>query len=141
MDWSLYTDRHTHPSGSYCIEFVAYERRDGGWDVFAYEEEGACPELEEARVDAEHIFLAHIQSSAEVDGVAATVMERLGDGYRQVVFYREAGSRKTIGKIYTHLQRAGAKHMWVRSINDTDWELVLRRKDFPLAEEIAASNV
>ena len=141
MDWSLYSDRHTHPSGSYCVEFIAYERRDGGWDVFAYEEEGACPELEEARVDAEHIFLAHIHSSGEIDDVAAKIMEGLGDAYQRAVFYREAGSRKTIGKIYTHLQRAGAKHMWVRSVNDSDWELVLRRREFPLAEEIIASNV
>jgi hypothetical protein len=141
VDWNLYTDRHTHPSSSYCVEFVAYERRDGGWDVFAYEEQGACPELEEARVDAEHIFLAHIRSSGEIDGVAETVMESLGDPYHRAVFYHEKGSRKTIGKLYTHLQRAGAKHMWVRSVSDGDWELVLRRKDFPLAEAFIASNV
>jgi hypothetical protein len=141
LDWSLYTDRHTHPSGSYCVEFVAYERRDGGWDVFAYEEEGSCPELEEARVDVEHIFLAHVQSGAEINKVAAAVMENLGSAYRHAVFYRETGGRKIIGKIHTHLQNAGARHMWVRQAATGDWELVIRRKDFALAEQVAGSNV
>ena len=141
MDWSLYTDRHTHPRGSYCIEFVAYERRDGGWDVFAYEEKGACPELEEARVDAEHIFVEHIASAAEIDVVAKAVMEKLGDGYRSAVFYREAGGRRLIGKIQSHLQKAGVGSIWVRSAGNGDWEIVIRRKDFPLGEKIAASNV
>jgi hypothetical protein len=141
MDWSLYTDRHTHPSDSYCVEFVAYERRDGGWDVFAFEPEGSCPELDADRIDAEHIFVERIANSAEIDVVAKSVMEKLGDGYRSAVFYREVGSRRLIGKIQSHLQKAGAGSIWVRSSGSNDWEIVIRRKDFPVAEEIAASNV
>ena len=56
------------------------------------------------------------------------------------VFYREAGSRKLIGKIHMHLQKRGARHAWVRSAGEGDWELVIRRKDFPIAAEVVPSN-
>ncbi|HIC81119.1 MAG TPA: hypothetical protein EYH07_09345 [Kiloniellaceae bacterium] len=141
MDWTAYTDNHTHPSGSYTVEFVAYYRRDSGLDLFAYEPEGSCPELEDGRVDEDHIFLAHLESERELDAAVEAVMARLGAGYEPAVFYREAGSRKLIGKIHTHLQKRGAHHAWVRSNGREDWELVIRRKDFPIAAEVVSSNV
>ncbi len=141
MDWTVYTDNHTHPSGSYSVEFVAHYRRDGGLDLFAYEPEGSCPELEDGRVDENHIFLARLESERELDAAVEAVMARLGEGYELALFYREAGSRKVIGKICTHLQKHGAHHAWVRSNGKEDWELVIRRKDFPIAAEVVSSNV
>ena len=66
-----YTDQHIHP-GAHCpLGLVAYERRDSGWDVFAFEPVGSVPELEANRSDESHIFLRRIESPREIDTVAS----------------------------------------------------------------------
>ena len=142
MDWDkCYTGYHVHPRDPHSVEIVAHERRDKGWDVFAREPAGSCPELEADRVDDDHIFIASIDSQEWVENLAYELDRRLGDPYKHEVFYRESGGRRVIGKIQSHLRKNGACHIWVRAAGDGDWELVIRRKDFDLAAQCVASNV
>jgi len=141
MDWNKYTDYHVHPQDNHLVEIVAYERLDGAWDVYVFEPTGTCPELEADRVDNNHIFVGKMESRFDINRIADTVDRQLGDEYQCEVYYREAGSRRIIGKITAHLMKQGAQHVWVRSTGTGDWELVIRRKDFKLADEVARSNV
>lgn len=142
IDWQQYTDNHSHPMDPVRVEVVGYERKAGGWDVFVFEPVDSCPELEAGRVDDQHIFIETIRSSTELDRVAEEIYRRLGSGYELAVYFRENGSRRIIGKIYDHLQQRGAHHMSVGAVqNSSDWELVIRRKNFELAGEVENSNV
>jgi hypothetical protein len=137
IDWERYTGVHSHPLETDRVEIVGYERKAGGWDVYVYEPVGSCPELEASRVDDWHIFIETIDSSTELERVAAEINRRLGSGYELAVYFRESG-----GRIYDYLRGRGAQHMWVRAIpNSSDWELVIRRKDFELAGEVEKSNM
>ena len=136
-----YTERHTHPMDSTVVEIVAYERRDQSWDVFIYEPAGTVPEMESQRTDESHIFVENIKTPDELDKVAKKIESQLGAGYERVPFYREAGTRRVIGKIYDHLRKQGAQNMWVHSNGLEDWELLIRRKDVTLAEQVTLSNV
>ena len=137
-------DAHYHPEGvlSVAVEAVAYLRKHGGWDVYLCEAKGSLPpEFELARVDPFHIFLRTAHSHDEIDQILEEVEVRLWPLYCCDLYYRESGGRRVIGKITGHLNRHGAQHMLVSSARNGDYELRIRRKDFPLAAEIAASNV
>lgn len=139
MDWDIYTENHVHPSGFYGLEFIAYERRDGRWDLFAREAQGVCPELEEGRVDEQHIFLTSLKAPSQIDIAAEAVMAELGDSYDAIVFYKETGGRRVIDRLCEHFMRhrTGFYCIEARDL----WEFVIRRKDSPLAEEVTPSNV
>lgn len=142
IDWQRFTERHTHLDVPLGIEVVAYERKGGGWDLFLFEPPGSCPELESARVDDQHLFIETVSTATELDQAARTLCDRLGSGYKLAVYFREAGGRRTIGQLVDHLRSRGAHQVHVRSVPDsTDWELVLRQKDFAIASEFAKSNV
>jgi len=142
MNEDDYTDTHQHPLDPTVVEFVAYKRRDGnGWDVYVFEPPGSCPELEATRTDEHHLFIRRIADIDELDDVVAQVEQRLGDGYQLTPYYRETGTRRTIDRIYDHLKRHGAHHLWVRGLPNDGWEMWLRKKDAPLAQGIAPANV
>jgi hypothetical protein len=136
MNNDEYTGLHTHPASPTVVE-----RRDGEWDVFVAEPAGSCPELEGGRIDPHHIFVRRLQDIRQLEDVAEEIETTLGEGYQRVLFYRESGSRRIIQKIVDHLKARGAHAMWVRSTADNEWELLIRRKDFPIAGEIILSNV
>jgi hypothetical protein len=140
IDWQQYTDLHAHPADTVREEIVGYERKDGRWDVYVCEPVGSCPELEGERADEAHIFVETVESSGELDRVAQDVYRRLGRDYELEVYFRESGGRPTIDRIHSHLQRRGAHLMRVGSAGKDAWELLIRRKDFGIASEIAASN-
>lgn len=139
MDWDQYTDNHAHPADLTVVEFVAYERLDGDWDVYVVEPKGSCPELDGSRVDENHIFIRRARSE-ELDQVVAEVEKKLGDGYQRVPFYRETGSRKTIQQIRDHLREQGAYGISIHKDARKEWVIIIRKKDFPLASEIITSN-
>ena len=141
MDKSRYTGQHIHPSGPTHVELVAYETIDGAWDVFVFEPRGSCPELEGSRIDDDHIFIETIESADKLDCVASRVVQRLGAPYAIVPYFREVGTRRTIDKITSHLQKSGATGMHVQSIGEDNWQLAIRRKDFRTAREIIPPNV
>jgi hypothetical protein len=129
MDESKYLDTHIHPMDPTPVEMVAYECRDGGWDVFVVEPVGSCPELEDLRVDERHLFIKHVNVRLEVEGSFSDILNRLGIGYQREVFFREADGRRTIERLVEILHRNGVYGMGVQSTNGK-WELVLRRKNF-----------
>ena len=139
MDWSLYTENHAHPRGFYGIDFIAYERCEGWWDLYARETVGSCPELEEGRVDDEHVFLKRLVGPGEIDAAAEAVMAKVGDGYRLEVFIREVGGRREIDKICSHLRSRRISYYVMQA--DEVCELLIRHKDLSAAAGIASSNV
>ena len=114
---------------------------DGKWDVFDFEPFGSCPELEEFRVDEDHIFFKTIDSEDQIDHVAEGINELLGDAYELVPYYQESGSRRIIGKINSFLQNANITRIYVHSIGENEWELLIRKKDFPVARKFIEPNV
>jgi len=141
MDETRYTGRHIHPSGRAVVEVVGYERIDGGWDVFVFESRGSCPELEASRIDDKHMFIETIGSADELDDVVRHIVQRLGEPYAIVPYFREVGSRRIIGKITSHLQKSNATRFHVQSIGEDKWQLSIRKKDFQTAREVIAPNV
>lgn len=141
LDISQYTGNHQHPMDPTVVEFVAYERIDGQWDVFALAPPGDCLELAAPRYDDHHIFIEQIQSLEIFNSVVAAVELRLGSGYQRSPYYCEKATRKVIQKILEHLKQRGANGMWVRATSDDEWTLYIRNKDFQLADEIVHSNV
>lgn len=141
MDKTWYTDIHIYPSNSINVEIVAYQTVTGEWDVFVFEPVGSCPELEELRTDDDHIFIGTIDSEDQLDHVAQRINEQLGDAYEQVPYYQESGSRRIIGKITSYLQNANITGLWVRSIGEDKWQLLIRKKDFPKTREVIEFNV
>ena len=136
-----YTELHIHPSDAAKVEVVAYQRKDGGWDVYIFEPNGSVPELEHLRTDENHIFIRRIGGPEEFDAVAKSIDQQLGDGYISKAFYREKGTRRTIDKIYDSLSKGGARGMSVQSCGPNEWELSIRRKDWEHATKIALSNI
>ena len=134
---------HHHPElPSVAVEAVAYARKHGGWDLYLFEPKGSLPpEFEASRVDQFHIFLRTAHSHDEISQILEEVEVRLWPDYCRDLYYRESGGRRVINKITGHLDRHGAQHMWVSSVGNGDYELRIRRKDFPLAAEIVASNI
>ena len=141
MNEDDYTDNHIHPLDSTIVEFVAYERRDVGWDVYVFEPLGSCPELETGRMDENHIFIRHIASRDMLEDAVADVERKLGVGYTLSPFYREVGTRRTIDRIIDYLQQGGAHNMHVHAPAPDVWELCIRRKDFALARQITDPDI
>lgn len=141
MDKNQYTQCHVHPTYSATVEIVAHERKDAGWDVFIFEPRNSVPELDIHRIDDNHIFFKRITSSNEIERVATEIDEKLGEQYQRVPFFREKCSRKICGKIYSHLKKMGCHHMEIHSLSANTWEICIRQKDIPFAEQIAKSNV
>ena len=136
-----YTDLHRHPSDPTIVEIVAYERRNQSWDVFIFEPIGSIPEMESQRTDEWHIFVKNIKTPDELDNVAKEIERQLGVGYSSVPFYREAGTRRVIDRIFDHLRKQGAHGMAVRAQGPGEWELLIRLRDVPVAEQITLSNI
>lgn len=131
-----YTGNHSHPLCEHLVELVAYERHDGSYDVFVFEPVGVCPELEAGRVDKQHIFIERISSLSDFEDVVLRINRQLGPSYEHVVFYQESGSRHQIGQLYTLFQAQGIRDMQVQPTESEGWELLLRRKDFALAQHL-----
>ena len=136
-----YTELHIHPSDTPKVEIVAYQRKDQGWDVYINEPNGSVPELEHFRTDENHIFIKRINAPEEIEAVAMSIYQQLGDGYLVEAYYREKETRRTIDKIYDFLRKGGAQGMSVHSCGPNEWELSIRRKDWEHAARIVVSNI
>lgn len=141
MNEKDYTGVHTHPSDPTVVEIVAYERIDQSWDVFIFEPEGSVPELESQRVDEEHILVKNLKTVSELAVAVEEIERKLGAEYEKVLFYKEAGTRRVVGLVYDHLRKLGATGMSLRAQGEGNWELFVRRKDVPLAEQVVFSNI
>jgi hypothetical protein len=89
--------------------------------------------MESQRTDEWHIFVKNIKTPDELDKVAKGIERQLGVGYSKVLFYREAGTRRVIDRIFDHLRKQGVYGMEVRAQGPGEWDLLIRRKDVPLA--------
>lgn len=69
-----------------------------------------------------------------------TDIDALLDEYRRIDFYRETGGRRIIQRIVTHLRKHNCSGMLVHSEAKDTWLLSIRKKDIPLASEIAEPN-
>ncbi|WP_309712572.1 hypothetical protein [Armatimonas sp.] len=136
MNEDDYTGSHSHPICQHLVELVAYERHDGSYDVFVFEPVGFCPELEADRVDEHHIFIERIPSLSDFEEVVLRINRQLGPRYEHVVFYYESGSRRIIGQLYTQFQAHNIRDMRIEPTGSRDWGLLLRRKDFALAQTL-----
>jgi hypothetical protein len=117
------------------VELVAYERPEGGFDVFAYEPVGVLPsDFETHRVDATHVFLLHVDREEEVEQVCPALARKLGAGYERVVGFRdpEPGRKGRAMALLQRLHKHGATGYLLRRAPDGCFELVVRRKDLPL---------
>jgi hypothetical protein len=135
LDPSRYTGRRVHPSAPSWVELVAYERRDGVWDLFAFESPGICPASWEAdRVDARHIRLGELSSGERIDEAVPLVHAQLGPDYEPVLAFREdaPGQRGGVNRRLHHLHQAGTTGYALRRGSDGHFELWTRRKDLPL---------
>jgi hypothetical protein len=124
--------RHAPPGA---IEVVAYARRDGGFDVFAFEPAGVLPPAWEAqRVDADHVFLIHVDTEPAIELAARAVARKLGPAYEKVVGFRETepGAKAGVNRRLQRLHKQGATGYAMRLGDDGRFELVLRRHDLPL---------
>ena len=127
--------RAVHPRSPSPVELVAYERPEGGFDVFAYEPAGVLPsDFEAHRVDAAHVFLLRVDGEAEVEQVGPALARRLGADYERVVGFRDAepGRKGRAMALLQRLHKAGATGYLLRRAPDGCFELVVRRKDLPL---------
>ncbi len=139
LDASLYTPRHLRPQGATWVQFVAYERKSGAWDVFVFEPPGVLPaEWEAARQDGQHVLVGTINSAAELDAFARQTQARLGSGYEPVVAYREpepdVRSSELTRRLHL-LHKAGATGYAMRRGADGHFEFWARRKDLSLIPE------
>jgi hypothetical protein len=141
MNEADYTSRHAHAQEPAVVEIVAYERKDGSWDVFVFKPRAAFRNLKTVVQTPTIYFIERILSPDEIDAVARKVDLQLGPGYKQVPFYREKGTRRIIDRLTSHLYHTNARNYYVSSCRESEWELHIRRKDFDLAEKVMAPNV
>jgi hypothetical protein len=92
-------------------------------------------------VDEEHILVARSLSRDAIDPAANEVDKLLGSKYDRILYFREVGGRRAVGQIHSHLVANGARHVWVRSTGNNEWEIVIRRKDAELARQVVPSNI
>lgn len=140
LDPEHYTQRHCRPTRPTRVEFIAYERRAGGWDVFVFEPVGVCPpEWERVRVDPQHLHVATMDSPLGFEEVVGALEARLGPEYEQVAAYREprAGERGGVQRRLQWLHRAGATGYAIRPDGDGHAVLWVRRKDLPAIAHLA----
>lgn len=138
LDATQHTGRHvSSPSGACWIQLIAYERRDGGWDLFALEPPGVCPpEWEASRIDSQHIRIGELSSLERFPEAARQINQQLGEGYEPVLAFREseAGPRGGVNLRLHRLHHAGATGYAAWLGSDGHWELWARRKDLGLLE-------
>lgn len=131
------SEEHFHPDVRAEIEFVAYLRANGTYDLYIYEPLGSVPELDAKRHDDHHIFIACVPDSDAACQAAEEIAASLGESYQRVELLYEQGSRKSIGRVYDELKRQGATHLFVSRVgSSSDWVLYGRRKDQVAAREI-----
>jgi hypothetical protein len=127
--------RALHPATPCHVELVAYERVEGGFDVFVHEPAGVLPaDWEGHRVDASHVFLIRIDDTAELEAAVLAVNRRLGPDYERVLGHREQtpGERRTVQRLMHRLHKAGATGYALQQGHEGRWELVVRRRDLAL---------
>ena len=136
LDASRYTGRHAYPPPkSSWVELVAYERRDGLWDLFIFEPPGVCPpEWEANRVDPQHLELGEISGPDRFGEAVELLKQQLGPGYEPVLAHRESvpGKRVEVARGLNYLHKGGATGYWAQEGADGHSELWARRKDLPL---------
>ena len=135
-----YTGNHTHPTGTYSLEFVAFERNDGSWDLYLEEPEGSCPEFDDKRDNDGQVFLSNTDDIDKINEIADKIINQVGPEYEMVLYYRELSQRKTTQKIWDHMKKNGCHGMYL-SNDGIYWELYIRRKDFDIATNYTTSNV
>ena len=140
MKKNEYTGNHDHPTGSYSVEFVAYEKKDGAWDVYLEEPEGSCPEFDNQRDKYGNVFLSNVDNIDKIDDIAEETANRLGPGYETIKFYRERTNRKITQKIWDYMKSKGCYGMFL-SNDGVHWYLYIRRKDLEIASEVIQTNV
>jgi hypothetical protein len=127
--------RAVHPRAPSPVEVVAYERPEGGFDVFAFEPAGVLPpDFEVHRVDASHVFLLSLDREDELEAVGPALARKLGADYERVVGFRESepGRKGRAMALLQRLHKAGATGYLLRVGADGRHELLLRRRDLPL---------
>lgn len=136
-----YHGLHKKPNPPSWVDVIAYQRKDEKWDVYIYEPKGSVPELEDKRVDDDSIFFKTIESDKNLDLAVKEIHNTLGSGYEPLVFFREPHSRKQIERIYEHLIKSKKNGITIREVENGIWEILVRRKDFPIAAQIIDSNL
>lgn len=136
----IFDGPHAHPSVPCWVEVVAYQRKDKRWDVFLFEPKGSIPELEEKRVDEDHIFFKTIESIENLNSIIEEIHLVIGPGYEPRTYFREDNSRKWVGRIYDHLRDQGRTGTSVHEFEPGKWEILVRKKDFPKAAEVIETN-
>jgi hypothetical protein len=129
--------RAIHPRSESPVELVAYERPEGGFDVFAFEPPGVLPpDFEAHRVDAAHVFLLRVDTAEETERVGPALARKLGADYERVVGFREAepGRKGRVMALLQRLHKHGATGYLLRPGADGCFELLLRRRDLPLLD-------
>ncbi|WP_201495707.1 hypothetical protein [Rubrivivax sp. A210] len=136
MKSALESASHFHPDVGLGLELVAYERKDGSFDLFAFEPAGSVPEIESARIDSSHIFVANAPNRTEAQAASDCLCERLGEGYQLIQLLEEHGSRALLGRVFDTLRKNGVQHLTVGQIDSTaNWGLYGRRKDLTAARQ------
>jgi hypothetical protein len=141
LETNFYTGGHNHPVYDYKMDFVAYERFDKKHDLYIFSNEYLNDELEKNRVDNLHVFIKTIDSiNKEMEMLCEEVMEKLGEDFQVVPYYREINSRVVCGRIVDYLRSINSQGMHLHSDNNI-WTLEIRKKDFRNASVIASSNI
>jgi hypothetical protein len=138
LDPFTYTGRHVSPAQPTWVQLIAYERRDGSWDLFVFEPVGICPpEWEEHRIDAQHVRVGELSTLGRLDEAARLIHAQLGAEYEPIAAFREPrpGVRGGVNLRLQRLHHAGATGYSARLGADGHWELWARRKDLHLLGE------
>lgn len=136
MNPSVYTGRHATPRRPTWVQLIAYERRDGIWDLFVFEPVGVCPpEWEEHRIDPQHLLVGELSAVELLDDAVPSIHAQLGAEYEPMRAFREErrGARGGVNVRLQRLHHAGATGYSARLGEDGHWELWARRKDLRLA--------
>lgn len=130
-----HTGRAIYPSRRRWIDLVAYERKEGGWDAFAFEPVGILPsDWESARADKNHVFLGVIKSPQELDEVADKLERVLGSDYELVFAFRESvpDDDRRCRRALHYLHKANCTGYDLKCGPDRIHELWVRRRDLPV---------
>ena len=135
MKQNIYTGNHIHPLESYSIEFVAYEKIDGSWDVFLDEPPESVPELDKNRNAEGELFLGEIESENKLDKFAEDIIKSIADDYAIIPYFKEEGLRRNSQKLIDQLSKTGCHGMFL-SHDGRFWECHIRKKDIDIANNI-----
>lgn len=137
LDPSRYTGRHV--TGSGWVQLIAYERRDGPWDLFVFEPPGVCPpEWEGERTDGQHLRLGELSGPERMAQAIARLNTQLGPDYEPTLLLREStpGQRTKVNRGLHLLHHGGATGYSAQLSSDGHWELHGRRKDRALLDKL-----